>query len=130
MKYRTSRDDSQNVHSLVYHIHDYKTPVHTYYKLAIEPSSIPDSLRSKAFIAYCGKSQEVYNSGGKWENGKLTARVRDLGDFCIMVDQKAPTIPPVSFRSNMQGYSRMTFKIKDNYKTTGKAKGLTIQSNR
>jgi len=73
LKYRTSRDDSQHVYSLVYHIHDYKTPVHKYYDIAIEPESLPEELRSKAFIAYCGKDHEVENTGGKWKDGKLTA---------------------------------------------------------
>ncbi len=124
MKYRTSRDDSQNVHSLVYHIHDYKTPVHRYYDLSIMPGSLPEELKSKAFIAYCGKDQQMLNCGGTWKGDKLVAKVRNLGDFCIMVDQKAPTITPVSFRSNMRGFSKMTFKIKDNFKTTGKAEDM------
>lgn len=128
MKYRTSRDDSQNVYSLVYHIHDYKTPVHRYYDLGISPTNIPDELRSKAFVAYCGKDQEMLNCGGQWQGDKLTAKVRSLGDYCIMVDQKAPTITPITFRSNMKGYSKMTFKIKDNFDTTGKAKGMSYKA--
>lgn len=128
MKYRTSRDDSQNVYSLIYHLHDYKTPVHKYYDLTIEPNNLPAALRSKAFIAYCGKNQEMFNCGGTWKEGKLKAKVRDLGDFCIMVDQKAPTITPVRFRSNMKGYNRMTFKIKDNYQTTGRAKDMSYRA--
>ncbi len=128
MQYRTSRDDSKNVYSMVYHIHDYKTPVHTYYDLSIQPNGLPEELRSKAFIAYCGKDQKMQNSGGRWEEGKLKAKVRDLGDFCIMVDDKAPTITPASFKSNMKGFSKMTFKIKDNFETTGKARGMTYNA--
>ncbi|MFT7605554.1 MAG: hypothetical protein ACI8VT_003149 [Saprospiraceae bacterium] len=128
MKYHSSRDDSQNVYSMVYHIHDYKTPVHRYYELGIEAENLPDSLRSKAFIAYCGTDQKMENCGGRWKAGKLTVMVRDLGDFCIMVDQEAPTIIPVNFKSNMKGFSKMTFKIKDNYKTTGKATDLKYRA--
>jgi len=75
MKYRTSRDDSQHVYSPVYHIHDYKTPVHTYYDLSIEPSGLPETLRSKAFIAYCEPGQKMVNCGGTWREGKLKAKV-------------------------------------------------------
>jgi hypothetical protein len=113
---------------MVYHIHDYKTPVHRYYELGIEAENLPDSLRSKAFIAYCGTDQKMENCGGRWKAGKLTVMVRDLGDFCIMVDQEAPTIIPVNFKSNMKGFSKMTFKIKDNYKTTGKATDLKYRA--
>lgn len=128
MKYRTSRDDSQNVYSPVYHIHDYKTPVHTYYELSIKPDGLPEELRGKAFIAYCGKDQTMANCGGEWREGRLKAKVRDLGDFCIMIDDKAPTINPISFKSNMKGYSKMTFKIKDNYKTVGRATGMRYEA--
>jgi peptidase M23-like protein len=128
MKYHSSRDDSQNVYSMVYHIHDYKTPVHQYYELGIEAENLPDSLRNKAFIAYCGTGQKMENCGGQWKGNKLTAMVRDLGDFCIMVDQDPPTITPVSFKSNMKGFSKMTFKIKDNYETSGKAADLKYRA--
>ncbi len=128
LQYRSSRDDSENVYSMVYHIHNYKTPVHKYYDIEIEADNIPEGLKDKAFIAYCGKDQKMKNCGGKWKNGKLTAKVRDLGDFCIMLDQKAPRITPVNFKSNMKGYSKMSFKIKDNYQTTGKAKGMQYKA--
>lgn len=128
MKYHTSRDDSQNVYSLVYHIHDYKTPVHRYYDIGMKSDHLPDSLRSKAFIAYCGKNQQMINCGGTWKDDKLTAQVRDLGDFCIMVDNEPPTITPISFRSNLKGFSKMTFKIKDNFRTTGKADDMKFHA--
>jgi hypothetical protein len=124
MKYRTSRDDSQDVYSPVYHLHDYKTPVHKYFDIAIEPAEIPEELREKAFIAYCGRDNEMLNCGGKWENGKVSTKVRSLGDYCVMLDTKPPTITPGTFKSNMKGYSRMTFKIKDNFPTTGRAADL------
>ena len=82
MKYRSSRDDSQNVYSMVYHIHDYKTPVHRYYELGIEANSLPDSLRNKAFIAYCGKDQKVQNCGG---NGRMENSSRRFGTSGIFV---------------------------------------------
>ncbi len=128
MKYRSSRDDSEGVFSPVYHLHNYKTPVHKYFDLAIQPDLIPVELRDKAFIAYCGKSQEMQNCGGKWENGKLVAKVRAFGDYCVMVDTKAPSITPVTFKSNLKGYSRMTFKIKDNFPTTGRAADLKYKA--
>ena len=34
-----------------------------------------------------------------------------------MVDTKPPTITPIQFKSNMKGYSKMTFKVKENFDT-------------
>jgi len=43
-----------------------------------------------------------------------------------MVDDTPPTITPISFRKDMRGTSKMTFKIKDEMPTSGKAKGLSF----
>lgn len=128
-KYQTSAEKSSNVYSVVHHLHDFETPVHKYYDLAIRPSRIPDRLKSKAFIAYCEpKKSTVQSCGGEWKAGRLEAKVRDLGDFCIMLDTIAPKIVPIKFRSNMKGYSKMTFKITDNIKTARNVEELTYRA--
>jgi len=117
LKYSTAVDESQGVYSSVHQIQDYKTPAHRYFDIGIKPSGLPENLRDKAFIAYCGKSKEPQNCGGIWKDGKLQAKVRDFGNYCIMVDTKPPTIQPIRFKSNMRGYSKMSFKVKENFKT-------------
>ena len=117
LQYRSSTEKSSNVYSAVQHVHDYETPVHKYYDLAIRPTNLPDHLRDKAFIAYCQPNEKVISCGGEWKDGRLQTKVRDLGDFYIMVDETPPTIKPDKFQTNMKGYSRMTFKIKDNFET-------------
>ncbi|MFK7810401.1 MAG: M23 family metallopeptidase [Saprospiraceae bacterium] len=117
LKYNTSTDQSSNMYSAVHHVHDYKTPVHRYYNIGILPTTLPDSLRSKAFVAYCDKNNRITNCGGKWKDGKLTTKVRDLGDFSIMTDTKPPKIKAIHFSKNMRGYNKMSFKITDNFNT-------------
>lgn len=123
-----SNPERSGIYSSLYHVHDYKTPVHKYYELAIAPIFLPEELRSKAFIAYVEPDGDVVNYGGRWREGRLYARVRDLGDFCVMADTEAPRIIPGYFRSNMQGRNRMTFKITDNFKTSGDARGLRYRA--
>ncbi len=122
MEYHSTRDKSANVYSSVHHIHNYKTPVHRYFDIGIKPVGLPDSLRSKAFIAYCDKKNIISNCGGKWKDGKLQTKVRDLGDYSIMTDTEAPKIIPKNFKSNMKGFNTMSFKITDNFKA---AKNVT-----
>ncbi|MEM9822897.1 MAG: M23 family metallopeptidase [Bacteroidota bacterium] len=127
-QYQSSPEKSSNVYSTVHHLHDFKTPVHRYYDLAIRPNIIPDSLKAKAFIAYCDSKNKIKSCGGKWESGRLKAKVRDLGDYCIMLDTEAPSIVPLRFRSNMKGYSKMTFKIKDNLNTARNVEGIKYEA--
>lgn len=128
LRYRTSRDDSDNVFSSVHHVHDYKTPVHRYFELGIQPTKLPLEWKDKAVIAYCNKNHKMQTCGGAWKGGKLVAKVRALGDYSIMVDREPPRIVPISYKSNMRGFTKMTFKITDNFETTGKAKDLRYRA--
>lgn len=123
-KYHTSTENSAGVYSLIHHLHDYKTPVHKYFELAIRPVNLPESLREKAFIAYCQPDHKTITCGGKWEGSLLSTKVRDLGDFSIMVDTEAPKIKPEKFSINMKGYNRMTFKVTDNFATAPNVKQI------
>ncbi len=129
LQYSTSTETSFNVYSPVHHLHNYKTPVHTYFDLGIKSYALPESMKPKAFIAYCdGKDQVMKNCGGEWKGEMLFAKVRALGDYSIMLDTEAPDIEPVSFSRNMRGVSRMKFKITDNFETSGKAKDLRYKA--
>jgi hypothetical protein len=124
MKYNESKDASSNVYSSIHQIHDMKTPVHRYFDISIKPTNLPPELKDKAYIAYCGENNQMANCGGKWKDGMLKTKTRSLGDYCIMVDKNPPKITPIRFNPNMAGYSRMTFKIKDDIPTMGKGADL------
>ena len=129
LQYKTSAENSSGYYSSVHHLHNYKTPVHKYFTISIKPNFLPDELRSKAFIAYCdNKDNTIANYGGQWKDGMLTTKVRDLGDYCIMVDNKPPTITPIDFSKNMKGYNRMSFKIKDDIATGARARSLRYKA--
>lgn len=128
LKYHASEERSSGVYSAVHSIHRPTTPVHRSFKIGIQSKSVPDSLRSKAFIAYCDSDQEVVNCGGEWKGDTLLTRTRSLGDYCIMLDQTPPTITPVSFSYDMSRSSQIRFLIKDNLPTGGSARGLRYKA--
>ncbi len=128
LNYEVSADNSDGVYSDMHHLHDESIPVHKYFDLSIKGDRIPEHLRSKAFIAHCDSKQKIASNGGKWKDGYLTTKVRSLGDYCIMIDETKPVIEPMSFRNDMTNRSRMTFKITDNTRTTGKARGLSFNA--
>ncbi|MEL7119615.1 MAG: M23 family metallopeptidase [Bacteroidota bacterium] len=125
LKYNIAKESSHNIYSEMHLIHNRFTPVHEFFELGIATNQVPDSLKSKAFIAYCGKNDKIVNCGGKWQGNQLTTKVRNFGDYCIMLDEVAPTVKPSSFRYNLRGRRSMSFKIQDNLPTGGTADELS-----
>ena len=124
MQYHASDDRSGDIYSQVHHIHNDYTPTHAYYKIGIAARQLPDSLREKAFVAYCSSKGKIWNCGGEWKDGFLETRVRDFGDFCIMADTKAPTIKLLSHSGHLRPGRNIRFEVRDNFRTTRKAKKL------
>lgn len=127
LNYQSTIDSSLNTYSAVHHIHDYKTPVHKYIDLSIKPDEIPLSKHSKAFIAYRDKKGNYSNCGGTWTGTYLTTKVRALGEYCIMVDDEAPSIKQVKFPKKLKAGSKISFKIQDNFATARNVKGLRFE---
>lgn len=128
LSYNSADDASSEFYSAVHQIENYTLPVHKYFDLAIQPTrSIPDELRSKAFVAYCYKDR-IISFGGTWEDGMLKTKVRDMGDFAIMLDTTPPKITPVRFKSDMRGYKFMSFKATDNLRTDRITKGMRFRA--
>ncbi len=128
LNYKTTPERSTGCYSQVHHLHDSRTPVHDYFEIGIRPTiSIPAELKPKVFVAYCNGGG-VWNCGGQWKEGFLRAKVRALGDYCIMVDVTPPSVKPVIFSPNMKGVKQMKFKISDNVATSGNVRSLTYQA--
>lgn len=102
--------------SRTYQLHDTRTPIQYDFKIAIKPQNLPDSLRSKAFIAYCTRENgQAYTCGGTWDkDGFLTTKSSKFGNYSIEVDRTPPTITSQNFGEKMAKTSRLAFKIKDN----------------
>jgi Peptidase family M23 len=125
----TTEGGTYGTYSPIYSLMD-ESPMHRSMTIAIQPLNLPDTLKSKAFIAFCPRQDSrVYNCGGKWNaEGFLETRNTNFGRYCIMADITPPTISPVSFQTNMRTREKMSFKIKDNYETEGSAAGLTYRA--
>jgi hypothetical protein len=123
LQYESSQDESSDIYSSVHHLHNSKTPVHQYFDISIRPVTLSEALKDKAFIAHCDEHNRVTSFGGVWENDLLRASVRELGDYCIMVDTVPPTITPVAFKPNMRGMEHMSFRIRDNFRTARNVQG-------
>lgn len=129
LDFEANADDSDDVYASTVHVHDYKTPVHKFYDLSLFPYKLPPSLKEKAFIAYCPpNSRKIINCGGEWHEKMLKTKVRDFGDFTVMADTVAPVIKIRRFKSNMKGWTSISFTITDNFKTARNVKGLKYRA--
>ena len=119
-RFGSSAGDAQQ-YSATYHVHDPTTPIHEAFDIALKPLNLPDSLRSKAFVAYCQRDDaRTYSCGGTWDaSGFLTARNNRFGNYSIEIDRTPPTITPVSFGDKMVRSARMSFRIRDNIEGRG-----------
>ncbi len=111
----------------VHHLHNDETPLHRYCTLRLQPTALPAGLTSKAVIV-CLNGQRPESVGGRWVNGAVEARIRELGRYTIAVDTTPPTIRPVVFSANLRDKVLMSFAISDDFTTGGIARGLRYRA--
>lgn len=121
--YFVSNKSEKGQFSPMHHIQDGKTPVHSYFEVQIRPYDLPESLRNKAVIAKCGDGKPD-NCGASWRGDHLMSKIREFGQYCVMIDTTAPKITPVVFNKDMRKKSQMAFRISDNMAVNGLADGL------
>ena len=111
-----SSDPVRNSFSSLHHLQNMDTPLHTYCDLSIKPDKLPVQLTSKAVIVRVSENGRVTTLGGKWENGFMKTRIRDFGDYTVMVDTTRPAIKAINITTNKKatGKHSIMMKISDN----------------
>lgn len=99
-------------------------PVHYFFDINIEALAVPDHLREKVFVARCEPNGSIVNCGAVWIGNNLSTGARQLGTYTIMADTIAPKISALHFGPRMTGWSRMAFKISDNYSIRDRGRDL------
>ena len=125
-QYKTTHDESNGIYSSMHHLHDKNTPVQKYFELSIRPRNLPEALRSKVVIANCGEGRPD-NCGGAWRGDYLVTKVRQFGDYCVMVDNTPPSVTPVVFDNDMRRKNSMSFRIRDNFAIGGSADHMSFR---
>jgi len=106
----------QGTSSRIHHLHNQYTPLHTYCSLSIKPEGLPEKWLAKAVIVEIEERNRFVSRGGKYENGHVTTRIRDFGNYAIMLDTVPPVIRPVNVFPNkkVSKQSSIQVKISDN----------------
>jgi len=101
-----------NSYSKVHCLHYDFVPLHSRCNLSVKPDSIPLKLHDKALIVKIEKDKKFASAGGKWENGFVVTRIREFGDYCVLVDTIAPDIKAINVYTNKNISGQNTIKIK------------------
>jgi hypothetical protein len=89
-----------------------KAPLHGYCPLTLDITK--DTYPDKGKYGIVSVSDNRISSwlGGKYENGKITAKIRELGQFTVVIDTIPPVVVPVN-SGKWAANRRIAFKISD-----------------
>ncbi len=101
--------------SPIHSLHNPYTPLHSAADLAILPYPIKSNLKSKAVIVFRNENGKISSKTSQWDGNWITAKIRDMGDYSVMVDTVAPSIIPYGIKQN-QLITRddLRFTVSDN----------------
>ena len=114
LNYSVRRDT--NAVAFVYQLNDERIPLHGYADLQIGLLSRPVADMSKYYIARVSDKGKFSSAGGKYENGFMKTRIRELGTYTVAIDTIPPEITPVA-KESWAKTQKVTYKIKE--KETG-----------
>jgi hypothetical protein len=100
----------------VHHLQNQYTPLHTWCTLSIKTENLPKNLESKAVIVAVSPGNKFTSRGGTWENGWITTKIRDFGNYTVTADTQPPVIKVINVFPNkkVKKQSSILVKISDN----------------
>ena len=109
------RADSGDI-AFTYQLNDTRIPMHGACDLRIGLRRRPVEDMAKYYVASVTARGGKYRIGGKYEDGVMKVRIRDLGTYTVAVDTVPPVITPVN-QAQWGRTGKIIFKAKD--KETG-----------
>ena len=109
------RADSGDI-AFTYQLNDTRIPMHNACDLRIGLRRRPVEDMTKYYVAGVTARGGKYRIGGKYEDGVMKVRIRDLGIYTVAVDTVPPVITPVN-QAQWGRTGKIIFKAKD--KETG-----------
>lgn len=122
----TTRPTTEAFYSDFQLVGDETVPLHTPGRLWIKPRNLPTGLQSKVVMVNVDNDKGLPVAvGGRFEDGGVTANIRTLGTYAVMVDTLAPEIVPLSIRDNaLTESNRIRFRLKDDLAGIKSIEGL------
>lgn len=103
-----------NAFSPLFQIQNELTPLQTAGEISIDVrEAYPEALASKLLVVRMARGKPSAE-GGTYASGKVTASVRTLGSFTVMMDTVAPVITPIDLRADMKSRNSFRIRVRDN----------------
>lgn len=101
--------------SKIYRIHNKYTPVHKWINISVPITDLPEEYFQKALLVNIDEDGEMYPAGGKYNNGRIDAKIREFGNYAVTADTVQPGIKPLNIhnKKKITGYKTIKIKIKD-----------------
>ena len=112
LDYRVTKNN-QDV-AFIYQLSKQTIALHDYADVSIGLTQMPVEDMGKYYVAGVDSKGKRYSLGGKYEDGYMKAKVREIGTFTVGVD----TIPPVVTPLNPQQWGKkgvVTLQLKDEH---------------
>lgn len=98
--------------AFTYQLHDEWVPLHRYcdIRIGVRRKAVEDT--TKYYMARINNKGKLSSVGGKYEDGYVKSRIRELGTYTVAID----TVPPVVTAVNPNGWSKtgkIVYKVKE-----------------
>ncbi len=104
-----------NIHSPIYSVMDYDTPLHRAMKISIK-CDIPETLQEHATAVYINSKGDYSPIVGKYDDGCYTFTSSSAGSFFVASHKIAPTITAnFADGADLKAKKSITLKLKDNF---------------
>ena len=114
--YKNRIDSLLSTFSGIHQIHNQNTPIHNTLALTINLAKYPDSISSKLCLAKVNSNNKLSYSGGKYEDGKLKAKIYSFGDYTVSIDTIKPIIKGLNiYPGKTMNSSTLKMTIKDDF---------------
>lgn len=98
--------------SYTYQLHDKRIPLHSGADLQIGVFRHPLADTTKYYIARVADDGELLNAGGRYENGFVKTRIRELATYTVAIDTVPPEVHHVA-RERWARNGTIVYKISD-----------------
>ncbi|MFH1120007.1 MAG: M23 family metallopeptidase [Bacteroidota bacterium] len=104
-------DAGSNTCSPYYNIHHPEVPLHDYINLTILMDSIFHVYGSKMTLASIKPGKAPYSIGGEFKNGLFKAKIREFGQYTVMLDTLPPVIKPLNISEGKIITTQQTIRL-------------------
>ncbi|MBP9080720.1 MAG: M23 family metallopeptidase [Flavobacteriales bacterium] len=98
----------------LFSLHDALTPLHVAGELSIDVTKpFPAGKEDKLLLARWVKGKPVAE-GGTWSDGRISANVRTLGPYTVVIDTVPPVLSPLGLQTDMKQANGFKVRVADN----------------